>query len=66
MEYLSEFSDYIFNNYIIERCPFLPSIWAELFHKQFNSQFYSLHPPSTSVIENLKLILIENKWAQKE
>ncbi|XP_025417311.1 uncharacterized protein LOC112688361 [Sipha flava] len=66
---LSEFSDYVFNNYIIKGCPFPPSIWAEpptdaprttncaeSFHKHFNSQFYSPHPPLTSVIENLKLI----------
>ncbi|KAF0771692.1 Uncharacterized protein FWK35_00007153 [Aphis craccivora] len=26
---LSEFFDYAFNNYIIEGCPFPPSIWAE-------------------------------------
>ncbi|XP_008178294.1 uncharacterized protein LOC103307782 [Acyrthosiphon pisum] len=70
---LSEFSDYVFNNYIIEGCPFPPSIWAEpptdaprttncaeSFHKHFNSQFYSPHPPLTSVIENLKLIQVES------
>jgi len=26
---LPKFSDYILNNYIIEGCPFPPSIWAE-------------------------------------
>jgi len=70
---LSEFSDYVFNNYIIEGCLFPPSIWAEpptdaphttncaeSFHKHFNSQFYSPHPPLTSIIENLKFIQVES------
>jgi len=68
LAYLSEFSDCIFNNYIIGGCP---SIWAksstdalrntnESFHKHFNSQFYSLHLSLTSVIGNLKLIHTES------
>jgi len=60
---LSELSDYVFNNYIIEGCPFPLSIWAEpptdalrttncaeSFHKHFNFQFYSPHPLLTGVI----------------
>ncbi|KAL4132097.1 hypothetical protein QTP88_009312 [Uroleucon formosanum] len=72
LSWLLEFSDYILYNYIIVGCKFPPSIWAESpseaprttncvesFHKHFNVQFYSPHPPITNVIENLKLIQVE-------
>ncbi|XP_060855521.1 uncharacterized protein LOC132933226 [Metopolophium dirhodum] len=53
----SEFSDYVFNNYIDDESPFPPNIWAkepmfdprttnavESFHRTYNSQFYKSHP----------------------
>jgi len=74
---LSEFSDYTFYNYIIIGCKFLP--WTEplseaprttncveFFHKHFNTQFYSPHPPITNIVENLKLIQVETYLKIKE
>ncbi|KAF0689847.1 Uncharacterized protein FWK35_00036858, partial [Aphis craccivora] len=53
----TEFSDYIFNNYIDDGSQFPPNIWAEeptfnprttnaaeSFHRTYNSQFYKAHP----------------------
>ncbi|CAI6374165.1 unnamed protein product [Macrosiphum euphorbiae] len=53
----SEFSDYVFNNYIDDESPFPKNIWAkepmfdprttnavESFHRTYNSQFYKSHP----------------------
>ncbi|KAL4154469.1 hypothetical protein QTP88_000332 [Uroleucon formosanum] len=53
----SEFSDYVFNNYVDDESPFPPNIWAkepmfdprttnavESFHRTYNSQFYKSHP----------------------
>ncbi|KAF0717471.1 MULE domain-containing protein, partial [Aphis craccivora] len=54
---ITDFSDYVLNNYIIEDAKFPPSHWAkeptdeprtingaESFHSHYNSQFYYSHP----------------------
>ncbi|KAL4134744.1 hypothetical protein QTP88_006463 [Uroleucon formosanum] len=62
-----EFSDYVLENYIKPNCIFPTNVWAkepsinkrttngpESFHRTFNAQFYSTHPPIYFVIEALK------------
>jgi len=70
---ISDFSDYVLNNYIIEDAKFPPSLWAkeptdeprttngaESFHSNYyNSQFYHPHPNIYQVIYILKEIQTE-------
>jgi len=69
---ISDFSDYVLNNYIIENAKFPPSLWAkeptdeprttngaESFHRNYNSQFYHPHPNIYQVINILKEIQTE-------
>ncbi|KAL4143214.1 hypothetical protein QTP88_005572 [Uroleucon formosanum] len=61
------FSDYVLKTYIEPRCPFPPEMWAEepntnprttngpeSFHRTYNRQFHSAHPPIHVVIQILK------------
>ncbi|XP_060868643.1 uncharacterized protein LOC132943633, partial [Metopolophium dirhodum] len=61
------FSDYILEHYINKESQFPPNIWAETpvnntrttngpedFHRTYNGQFYSPHPPTHVVISVLK------------
>jgi len=69
---ISDFPDYVLNNYIIEDAKFPPSLWAkeptdeprttngaESFHSHYNSQFYHPHPNIYQVINILKEIQTE-------
>ncbi|XP_022173495.1 uncharacterized protein LOC111035959 [Myzus persicae] len=68
----SLFSDYILENYIDSNSNFLPILWAcepngnpkttnnaEIFHKHYNSQFYTPHPHIHQVIDILIQIQIQ-------
>jgi len=69
---ISDFSDYVLNNYIIEDSKFPPSLRAieptdelrttngvESFHSNYNSQFYHPHHNIYQVINILKKIQTE-------
>ncbi|XP_029345323.1 uncharacterized protein LOC100568833 isoform X1 [Acyrthosiphon pisum] len=60
------FSDYVLKTYIEPECPFPPEMWAqepntnprttggpESFHKTYDGQFYSAHPPIHVLIQIL-------------
>eukprot|EP00102_Acyrthosiphon_pisum_P023299 XP_016660509.1 PREDICTED: uncharacterized protein LOC107883943 [Acyrthosiphon pisum] len=66
------FSDYILKSYIESGCLFPPELWAsepsisprttngaESFHKMYNGQFHSAHPPTHVVISVLMEIQAE-------
>ena len=73
---LTQFSNYLLNNYISNDASFLPNIWAaatadlnrmtnvcESFHSHFNKSFNSnhpLHPHIFILLEKLKQIQLEN------
>ncbi|CAI6373519.1 unnamed protein product [Macrosiphum euphorbiae] len=66
------FSDYILKSYIESGCLFPPELWAsepsisprttngaESFHKMYNGQFHSAHPPTHVLISVLMEIQAE-------
>ncbi|KAL4113347.1 hypothetical protein QTP88_016985 [Uroleucon formosanum] len=66
---LTEFSDYLVDNYVDEDSSFLPKIWAEMtssaqrstnacesFHSKYNSNFSSTHPHIYTFLDVLKAI----------
>ncbi|XP_016664341.1 uncharacterized protein LOC107885253 [Acyrthosiphon pisum] len=67
LEVGSLFSDYVLNTYIEDDSLFPPILWAQVpllnprttngaesFHRTYNGQFYSTHPPTHAVISVLK------------
>jgi hypothetical protein len=70
--YVTEFTDYIIDNYIFEDSQFPPLIWSEepktyprttngpeYFHSNHNQQFYKQHPNHRNVINVLITIRTE-------
>jgi hypothetical protein len=73
-DWVVQFTDYIFDNYIFPDAMFPPNIWAqffascnrtnngcESFHSHLNSSFYSSHPNIFNFIE----VLVEIQSDQK-